>query len=84
VNLDFAPTFTTSLLRKDVELGLAAARELAASMPVAAATHQAILAAIGRGHGEEDFAALVVEQARDAGVELVAENVKVDDGLGAP
>jgi 3-hydroxyisobutyrate dehydrogenase len=84
VNLDFTPTFTTTLLRKDVELGLAAARELGAAMPIAAATHQAIQAAIGRGHGEEDFAALLVEQARNAGVELVAEDVKVDDGLGAP
>jgi 3-hydroxyisobutyrate dehydrogenase-like beta-hydroxyacid dehydrogenase len=83
VNLDFIPTFTTALLRKDLELGLAAARELGAPMPVAAVTHQAIQAAIGRGHGEEDFAALLVEQARNAGVELVAEDVKVDDGLGA-
>src|SRR5262249_10250303 len=68
VQLDFTPTFTTRLLRKDLELGLAAARELGASMPVASATAQAIQAAIGRGHGEQDFAALLIEQARDAGV----------------
>jgi 3-hydroxyisobutyrate dehydrogenase-like beta-hydroxyacid dehydrogenase len=83
VHLDFTPTFTTTLLRKDVELGLAAARDLGTAMPVAATTYQAIQAAIGRGHGAEDFAALVVEQARAAGIELVAEDVKVDDGLGA-
>jgi 3-hydroxyisobutyrate dehydrogenase-like beta-hydroxyacid dehydrogenase len=83
VHLDFAPTFTTTLLRKDVELGLAAARDLGAAMPVAATTYQAIQAAIGRGHGAEDFAALLVEQARAAGLELVPEDVKVDDGLGA-
>jgi 3-hydroxyisobutyrate dehydrogenase-like beta-hydroxyacid dehydrogenase len=84
VNLDFTPTFTTALLRKDVELGLAAARDVGNPMPIAAATYQAIQAAIGRGHGNEDFASLLVEQARNAGVELVTEDVKVDDGLGAP
>ena len=81
VNLDLTPTFTTTLLRKDLDLGLAAARELDIPMPLAAATHALITSAIGRGHGEEDFAALLVEQARSSGVEVVAENVPVDDGL---
>lgn len=84
VHLDFTPTFTTTLLRKDFDIGLSAARELETPMPIAAATYQAIQAAIGRGHGEDDFAALLVEQARNAGIELVPEDVKVDDGLGGP
>jgi hypothetical protein len=50
-------------------------------VPVAAATHHLLQAAIGRGHGEEDFAALLVEQARSAGFELEPEEVDVDDGL---
>jgi 3-hydroxyisobutyrate dehydrogenase-like beta-hydroxyacid dehydrogenase len=81
VNLDLTPTFTTVLLRKDFDLGLAAARGLQVPVPVAAATHHLLQAAVGRGHGEEDFAALLVEQARSAGVELEPEGVEVDDGL---
>jgi len=83
VNLDLTPTFTTSLLRKDLDLGLAAARELDIPLPLAAATHTLVTSAIGRGHGDEDFAALLIEQARASGVELVPENVPVDDGLTA-
>jgi 3-hydroxyisobutyrate dehydrogenase len=81
VNLDLTPTFTTTLLRKDLDLGLAAARALDVVMPLTAATHALVTAAIGRGHGDEDFAALLIEQARSSGVELVPEDVVVDDGL---
>ena len=41
VNLDYTPTFTPVLLRKDFDLGLAAARELDVPMPVAAADRPA-------------------------------------------
>ena len=82
VNLDMTPTFTTSLLRKDFDLGLAAARELEVPMPVAAATHHQVQAAIGRGRAEDDFAALLIEQGRNSGVELQPEGVEVSDGLG--
>ena len=81
VNLDLTPTFTTTLLRKDFELGLAAARRLQVPVPIAAATHQLVQAAVGRGHGEEDFISLLLEQARNAGLELVAEGIVVPDGL---
>lgn len=81
VNLDFAATFTTALLRKDFDLGLAAARQMQVPLPIAAATHQAVQQAIGRGHGEVDFAALILEQARNSGIELEPEGVTVDDGL---
>jgi 3-hydroxyisobutyrate dehydrogenase-like beta-hydroxyacid dehydrogenase len=81
VNLDFAPTFTMPLLRKDFDLGLAAARELEAPMPVASTTAQIVAAAVGAGHRDNDFAELILEQARRAGLELRPENVEVDDGL---
>jgi 3-hydroxyisobutyrate dehydrogenase-like beta-hydroxyacid dehydrogenase len=81
VNLDFKPTFTMPLLRKDFDLGLSAARELEVPMPLAAATAQLIAGAIGAGHVEEDFATLILEQARNSGLTLQAENVPVDDGL---
>ncbi|MGW0627320.1 NAD(P)-dependent oxidoreductase [Streptomyces sp. RLB3-6] len=81
VNLDFKPTFTNILLRKDFDLALAAARELEVPMPVASATAQFVQAAIGAGHTEEDFATLILEQARRCGITLEPENVTMDDGL---
>jgi 3-hydroxyisobutyrate dehydrogenase-like beta-hydroxyacid dehydrogenase len=81
VNLDFTPTFTMPLLRKDFDLGLAAARSLEAPMPIASATAQLIASAIGAGHTEQDFATLLLEQARRAGLRLEPEDVSVDDGL---
>jgi 3-hydroxyisobutyrate dehydrogenase len=83
VNLDFTPTFTMPLLRKDFDLGLDAARELEAPMPIASATAQLVASAVGAGHLDEDFAALILEQARRAGVTLEPEDVAVDDGLGS-
>jgi 3-hydroxyisobutyrate dehydrogenase-like beta-hydroxyacid dehydrogenase len=81
VNLDLNPTFTSDLLRKDFDYGLAAGRELGVPLPLAALTHHLVQASIGRGHGPEDFIALLVEQARSAGYEPEAENVPVPDGL---
>ena len=84
VNLDLKPTFTPVLLRKDFDLGLAAARERDVPMPVAAATQQVVQALIGSGCTEEDFAALLVQQAKLSGLELVSEDAVVDDGLQEP
>ena len=81
VNLDFEPTFTATLLRKDFDLGLAAAREREAPMPVAATVHQLIQGLVGRGYGDADFAALLVQQAESAGLTLVSEHAEVSDGL---
>lgn len=81
VHLDLTPTFTPVLLRKDFDLGLEAARRLEVPMPVAALTHQLVQALIGRGHADEDFAALLPEQAAAAGLALVPEDAPVDDGL---
>ena len=68
VNLDFEPTFTATLLRKDFDLGLAAAREHEVPMPVAAVVHQLIQGLVGRGYGDSDFAALLQQQADSAGL----------------
>ena len=80
--LDFTPTFTTSLLRKDLDLGLAAARDLEVPMPLAAVAYQVIQAAIGAGHADQDFAALIVEEARAAGMSLQPEEPARDGGAG--
>jgi 3-hydroxyisobutyrate dehydrogenase-like beta-hydroxyacid dehydrogenase len=84
VNLDFSPTFTNVLLRKDFDLGLEAAREYGVPMPVAALAAEIVSSAIGAGHISEDFATLLLEQARRSGVELVSEEADVDDGLAIP
>ncbi|MDN5851330.1 MAG: NAD(P)-dependent oxidoreductase [Actinomycetia bacterium] len=81
VNLDFTPTFTPVLLRKDFDLGLAAARELDVPMPVAAATAQLVQESVSSGRIDEDFAILLDQQAQSAGLDLKSENLDVDDGL---
>jgi 3-hydroxyisobutyrate dehydrogenase len=81
VNLDFHPTFTSVLLRKDLQLGLSAGKELGVPMPLAAATDMLIAQAIGAGYTAEDFATLVLEQARRSGYAIESENTPVDDGL---
>jgi 3-hydroxyisobutyrate dehydrogenase len=82
VKLDYTPTFTPVLLRKDFDLGLAAARALGVPMPLAAATAQLVQASIGAGHDDEDYAVLLDLQARSAGLKLKPEDSAVDDGLG--
>jgi 3-hydroxyisobutyrate dehydrogenase len=82
VNLDFHPTFTSALLRKDFDLGLAAAREHGVSLPVAALVHQIVQSLIGHGYGDSDFAALIQLAADAAGVQLTSENADISDGLG--
>jgi 3-hydroxyisobutyrate dehydrogenase len=81
VNLDFKVTFTPALLRKDLDLGLGAAREFDVPMPLASITRDQVQTLIGQGMGDEDFAKLIVLQALASGVDLAAENVPVSDGL---
>ena len=81
VNLDFAPTFTPVLLRKDLDLGLAAARRLEVPMPLAAAVREIVQALIGNGYVDCDFGALLELEAKAAKLRLQSENVAVGDGL---
>nr|WP_298210076.1 NAD(P)-dependent oxidoreductase [Ferrimicrobium sp.] len=81
VNLDFEPTFTSKLLRKDFDLGLAAARALEVPMPVAGLVHQLVQQLVGEGYGDDDFATLIKLVAQGAHLQLVSENVQVNDGL---
>jgi 3-hydroxyisobutyrate dehydrogenase len=52
-------------------------------MPVAAAAAALVASALGAGYRTEDFASLILEQARRSGITLTPENVEVDDGLAA-
>jgi 3-hydroxyisobutyrate dehydrogenase-like beta-hydroxyacid dehydrogenase len=82
VRLDFTPTFTPVLLRKDFDLGMAAAGNLGVPMPVVAAAREAVQAAVAQGRTEEDFAVLLELQAALSGYTITAEDAAVDDGLG--
>jgi 3-hydroxyisobutyrate dehydrogenase len=81
VNLDFTPTFTPVLLRKDFDLGLAAARELEVPMPVAALVREIVQSLIGSGSVDVDFAKLLEHQAIASNHELKPEDIDVSDGL---
>jgi 3-hydroxyisobutyrate dehydrogenase len=81
VKLDYSPTFTPVLLRKDFDLGFEQARELNVPMPVAAAARELVQALIGEGRDQEDFAALLDLEARASGLELEPEAAEVSDGL---
>ena len=77
VELDYSPTFTPVLLRKDFDLGFEVAAELGVPMPVAAAARELVQALIDEGRGDEDFAALLDLEARAAGLELRPEETEV-------
>lgn len=91
VNLDWTTTFTPALLRKDLDLGLAAARALDVPMPVTAATREALQAHFGTAqlqadpaaYLQKDFAATLETVALTAGMKLASENVPVPTGLEA-
>jgi 3-hydroxyisobutyrate dehydrogenase-like beta-hydroxyacid dehydrogenase len=83
VKLDYTPTFTPVLLRKDFDLGLAAAQDLGVPMPLAALTQQLVQGTISGGRDTEDFAVLLDQQAASAGIDLKPEAAEVDDGLSA-
>ena len=81
VNLDFTPTFTARLLRKDLQLGLEAGSNLGVPLPVASLVHEIVTGLVGQGFGDVDFASLIELEARNAGYELRSEEREVDDGL---
>src|SRR5437899_6055525 len=81
VNLDFHVTFTPYLLRKDMDLGLAAGRRFEVPMPLASVTRDLIQAMMGAGMTEEDFSTLLLQQAKASGIELKPEDKAVGDGL---
>jgi 3-hydroxyisobutyrate dehydrogenase len=89
VNLDWTTTFTPTLLRKDLDLGLQSGRELGVPMPVTAAAREVLQMHIGMASRQAnpeayvglDFAAMLETLAGLAGVHLTPENVYVPSGL---
>ncbi|SLN65336.1 2-hydroxy-3-oxopropionate reductase [Roseisalinus antarcticus] len=89
INLDWTTTFTPELLRKDLDLGLAAGRKLDVPMPVTATTREALQAHFGMAHLKDDpdaylakdFAAILETVAQHAGLELKSEETPYPTGL---
>jgi 3-hydroxyisobutyrate dehydrogenase len=83
VNQDYTATFTPDLMRKDMDLGLALAREYEVPMPVANMTRDVIQQSMGQGNrGNMDFSIVLDYMAKCSGIEkLEPEDVDVDDGL---
>ena len=73
LSLDWTPTFTMELLRKDFDLGLATAREAEVPMILSATVSQLIQAAIGLGYRDRDFLSLFEIEARSAGMDIQPE-----------
>jgi 3-hydroxyisobutyrate dehydrogenase len=92
VNLDWTTTFTPELLRKDLDLGLAAARKLGVPMPVTATMREALQNHFGmatlkddpEAYLQLDFAAILETQARQAGLTLKSEETPYPTGLEVP
>jgi 3-hydroxyisobutyrate dehydrogenase len=88
-NLDFTTTFTVPLLKKDIDLGLAAARRLDVAMPIAAAVRELVQTHIGAASRQknpeaylaQDFAVLIETMALASGMTLKPDNVPVASGL---
>ena len=81
VNLDFNPTFTPVLLRKDFDLGLSESDKHEVPMPITNAVRDIVDSCIDRGYAEDDFSTLLLIAAANAGVTLTSESGDVKDGL---
>jgi 3-hydroxyisobutyrate dehydrogenase len=81
VNLDFHVTFTPELLRKDIDLGLAAGRHFGVPMPLTSVARDMVQTLIGNGYTDQDFSTLLLLQAQASGIKLEPEQVDVGDGL---
>jgi 3-hydroxyisobutyrate dehydrogenase-like beta-hydroxyacid dehydrogenase len=81
VNLDWKPTFTPVLLRKDLDLGLSAGDRLGVPMAVARAARDLVDKVVEDGNTDCDFGILLEQQAEASGITLQPEGVEVNDGL---
>ena len=81
VNLDFNPTFTPVLLRKDFDLGLSESDKHEVPMPITNLVRDIVDSCIDRGYAEDDFSTLLLIAAANAGVTLTSESADVKDGL---
>ena len=80
-NLDYTVTFTNTLMRKDLELGLKAAASVGVSLPATEVVRDIVQACIDDGRAEQDYTIILDKLAQYAGMPLKPDNVAVTDGL---
>ncbi|WCB91738.1 2-hydroxy-3-oxopropionate reductase [Baekduia alba] len=81
VNLDWTPTLTPDLMRKDLDLALAVAADAGVCLPLAGGVRARVQAMLDAGFDDVDFQALLLLQAEEAALVLVPDPAHVDDGL---
>ena len=67
---DYTSTFSSRLMRKDLDMALASAAEGGVPLPVTAVVQQLLQGCISSGMGDIDFAALLPRLKREAGVDV--------------
>jgi 3-hydroxyisobutyrate dehydrogenase-like beta-hydroxyacid dehydrogenase len=67
---DYTPLFKLDHMLKDVRLCLEEGQAAGVPFPFAALTSEILKAAVGRGHGADDFAALIAVLEGEAGISL--------------
>jgi 3-hydroxyisobutyrate dehydrogenase-like beta-hydroxyacid dehydrogenase len=80
-NLDYTVTFTNTLMRKDLDLGLEAARDTGVALPATQVVRDIVQACIDDGRAEADYTVVLDKLAQYAGMELKSEKAGVTDGL---
>jgi 3-hydroxyisobutyrate dehydrogenase len=80
-NLDHTVTFTNTLMKKDLDLGLQAAAEAGVALPATQVVRDLVQACIDDGRAEEDYTVILDKLAQRAAMTLTSEQAHVTDGL---
>jgi 3-hydroxyisobutyrate dehydrogenase len=80
-NLDYTVTFTNTLMRKDLDLGLKAAKERGVALPATQVVRDVVQACIDDGQAEADYTRILDKLAQYSGMQLKSEAAPVSDGL---
>jgi 3-hydroxyisobutyrate dehydrogenase-like beta-hydroxyacid dehydrogenase len=80
-NLDYTVTFTNTLMQKDLDLGLKAARQSGVVLPATQVVRDIVQSCIEDGQSEADYTIILDKLAQLAGMTLRSENAGVTDGL---
>jgi 3-hydroxyisobutyrate dehydrogenase len=80
-NLDFNVTFTHTLMRKDLDLGLRAGQNSGTNLPATQVVRDLVQRCVDEGKAEADYTTMLQRLAADAGLELTPDGVQVSDGL---
>ena len=68
-NLDYTVTFTNTLMRKDLDLGLKAAKERGVALPATQVVRDVVQACIDDGHAEADYTRILDKLAQYSGMQ---------------